>query len=275
MEEMEQPRDDGPRAATGRAERLKESARGARARGREIGGRCAQLDVSWARCRTARLVRESIQRFLLDPILTYYTRRRLSGRERCDAIEPPVLFVANHSSHIDTPIILRALPWKWRHRTAVAAAADYFYRDRRVAQLVSLVFNTVPVRRQGGGMEDLAHVDHLLDERWNLLLYPEGTRSREGAVGRLHSGAAVLAGAHGLAIVPIYVTGTREAMPPGQAWPRRRPWRRRHPVRVVFGEPIRPAEGEGGDGVMDRVQAFFDAQEEVSPASGSRPGAAR
>jgi 1-acyl-sn-glycerol-3-phosphate acyltransferase len=275
MEEMEQPADDRPGPGTGRAERLRESARGAAERGREI-GRCAQLDVSWARCRTARLLRESIQRLLLDPILTYYTRRRLAGRERCDGIEPPVVFVANHSSHIDTPIILRALPWRWRHRTAVAAAADYFYRDRRVARLVSLVFNTVPVRRQGGGMEDLAHVDHLLDERWNLLLYPEGTRSREGAVGRLHSGAAVLAGAHGLAIVPIYVTGTREAMPPGQAWPRRRPWRRRHAVRVVFGEPIRPAAGEGGgDRVMDRVQAFFDAQEDLSTASARRPGAAR
>jgi 1-acyl-sn-glycerol-3-phosphate acyltransferase len=249
-----------PARATGsRTERIVESARGARARGREL-GRCAQLDVSWARCRTARLVRESIQRFLLDPILTYYVRRRLSGRERCEAVRPPVVFVANHSSHIDTPIILRALPWKWRHRTVVAAAADYFYRDRRVAQLVSLIFNTVPVQRHGGGMEELAHVDDLLDRRWNLLVYPEGTRAGESAASRLHSGAGVLAAKHRLAIVPIHVAGTREAMPPGQAWPRRRLWQRRHGVRVVFGEPIRPGAGESGRAMMDRVQAFFAAQ---------------
>jgi 1-acyl-sn-glycerol-3-phosphate acyltransferase len=244
------------------AERVKESARGARARGREI-GRCAQLDVSWARCRPARLLRESIQRFLLEPALSYYTRRRLSGRERCDGLEPPVVFVANHSSHIDTPIILRALPWRWRHRTVVAAAADYFYRDRRVARLVSLIFNTVPVRRQGGGMDDLAHVDDLLDRRWNLLVFPEGTRSREGEVGRLHSGAAFIAGEHRLAIMPIYVSGTREAMPPGQVWPRRRVWRRRHRIRVVFGHPIRAREGENGQAVMRRVEAFFSEQERV------------
>jgi 1-acyl-sn-glycerol-3-phosphate acyltransferase len=225
---------------------------------RESARGCAQLDVPWARCRTARVLRESIQRLVLGPILAYYTRRRRAGAEGFARLEPPVVFVANHSSHIDTPIILRALPWKWRHRTAVAAAADYFYRDRRLARLVSLVFNTVPVRRGGGG-GDLGHVDALLDERWNLLLYPEGTRSREGSVGRLRSGAVVLAARHDLTIMPIRVTGTRDAMPPGQAWPRRRPWRRRHPVQIVFGEPIRPAAVDDRHDVTERIQAFFAA----------------
>lgn len=238
------------RAMSRGAERLREGARG-----------CAQLDIPWARCRTARVLRESIQRFVLGPILAYYTRRRRSGAERFARLQPPLVFVANHSSHIDTPIILRALPWKWRHRTAVAAAADYFYRDRRLARLVSLVFNTVPVRREGGGISDLEHVERLLDERWNLLVYPEGTRSREGAVGPLRTGAVVLAAKHGLAVMPIHVTGTRSAMPPGQAWPRRRPWRARHPVRVTFGEPIRPTTLDERHAVTDRIQAFFAAQD--------------
>jgi 1-acyl-sn-glycerol-3-phosphate acyltransferase len=266
MGEAHEPVEERRKAAASRAERLTESARGARERARELGRSAQQLDVSWARCRTARGLRESIQRFVLDPILAYYTRRTTAGRDRCDTVDPPVVFVANHASHMDTPVILRALPWKWRHRTAVAAAADYFYRDRRVARLVSLVFNTVPVQRQGGGLEDLAHVDDLLDDRWNLLFYPEGTRSREGPVGRLHSGAAVLAAKHGLAIVPIHVSGTRAAMPPGQVWPRRRLWRRRHRIRVVFGEPIRPLAGESGRAVMGRVQAFFTTQERVGSA---------
>ena len=54
------------------------------------------------------------------------------GREHLDSVEPPVVFVANHSSHMDTPAILRALPHRWRRRTAVAAAADYFYAKRRL-----------------------------------------------------------------------------------------------------------------------------------------------
>jgi hypothetical protein len=55
-----------------------------------------------------------------------YTRRRLIGRERLDQLTGPVVFVANHNSHMDTPVILRALPGRWRRRTAVAAATDYF-----------------------------------------------------------------------------------------------------------------------------------------------------
>ena len=48
-------------------------------------------------------------------------------------VRRPSIFVANHSSHLDTPTILRAMPRKWRQRTAVAAAADYFYKSRRNA----------------------------------------------------------------------------------------------------------------------------------------------
>jgi 1-acyl-sn-glycerol-3-phosphate acyltransferase len=169
---------------------------------------------------------------------------------------------------MDTPTILRALPRPWRQRTAVAAAADYFYRKRWVAAAVSLLFSTVPISRRGGGMDEGAadHLHRLLRKRWNLLLYPEGTRSRDGARGKLHSGAAVLATQHDVPILPIWVSGTREAMPPGRSWPRR--WSagmflRRHPICVRFGPPIQPLPGEHRNETMARVQAWFDAQEGI------------
>ena len=104
------------------------------------------------------------------------------------------------------------------------------------------------------------HLDRLLDQGWNLLLYPEGTRSRSGGPGRVRRGAAVLASAHNLSIIPIRVTGTAEAMPPGRLWPRRLRgtlMSRRHRITVAFGEPIPP---NGGDtaALIERVQSFFD-----------------
>src|SRR3954453_23889160 len=206
-------------------ERVRQTARTARERAGEI--RCATLDMPWARCAPARLARETILSGLLAPVMAWYVRRRVEGREIFAALRPPVIFVANHSSHIDTPTILRALPRAWRQRTSVAAAADYFYRKRWVAAAVSLLFSTVPIQRKGGGMDSGSadHLHRLLGQRWNLLLYPEGTRSRNGARGKLHSGAAVLAAAHDVAIVPIHVVGTRAAMPPGRTWPKR--WRAR------------------------------------------------
>ena len=165
---------------------------------------------------------------------------------------------------MDTPTILRALPRRWRRRTAVAAATDYFYRSRGVAQAVSLLFNTVPMQRNGGGLEpgSTSHLDRLIADRWSLLVFPEGTRSRDGRVGRLRSGAAVLAAEHDLAIVPIYVSGTRTVMPPGRRWMRRRTGRgrrRRHPIEVRFGVPIRPQPHERRTDVMERVRVFFEA----------------
>lgn len=218
---------------------------------------CAQLDMPWARSPPARLAREIILRGVFAGLLAYYTRRRTRGEQRLDEAAAPVLFVANHASHLDTPLILCALPARWRRRTTVAAAADYFYADRRVATLVSLAFNTVPMRRKGGGTGDLEHIDALLADRWSLLLYPQGTRWHEGGMERLRSGAAVLAAQHQLTIVPVRVGGTHGAMPPGQSWPRRRVWQGRHPVEVTFGEAIRPRSVGERDEVMERLQAFF------------------
>jgi 1-acyl-sn-glycerol-3-phosphate acyltransferase len=253
-------------------QRMRQTARTARARGREI----AKLDMAWARCAPARLARETIMRAFFGPVISWYARRRVEGREVLTGRRPPVIFVANHASHMDTPTILRALPSGWRQRTAVAAAADYFYCKKWVAAGVSILFATVPISRLGGGMEKGAadHLHRLLRRGWNLLLYPEGTRSRDGSRGRLHSGAAVLAATHNVPIVPIYIAGTRAAMPPGRVWPRR--WRRgvisrRHSIVIRFGPPVRPLPGEHRNETMARVQAWFDAQDGLTRTAAARP----
>lgn len=241
-----------------------------------IGRTVARLDVPWARGRSAGLVREAIHEFAIKPVITFYTRPRLHGVERLSGAQPPVIFAANHSSHLDAPTILRALPRRWRRRTAVAAAADYFYKTRAVGNAFALVFNTVPLARSGGGLgkNSTSHVDKLIEDRWSLLMFPEGTRSRDGRIGKLRTGAAVIAAHHDIPIVPIYVRGTYDAMPPGQTWPRRIPGRfvsRRHRVDVYFGDPVRPAEMRSRDEIMERVRAFFieHAGEEGAPPARS------
>lgn len=236
-----------------------DAARAAPARGRELRAAAAQLDLPWARSWLAGVIRENFMRFVLNPIMDYYAARRATGREKLEGVRGPVILVANHASHLDTPVILSALPRRLRKKTVVAAAADYFYRNRVIASAVSLIFNTVPVERRGGGMsKNGGHLDKLLDQGWSLLLYPEGTRSRGGVPGPLRRGAAVLAASHDLKVVPIRVTGTAQAMPPGRFWPKRvrdRPVPRRHRIEVSFGEPI-PCQGDPAD-LMESVRGFF------------------
>jgi 1-acyl-sn-glycerol-3-phosphate acyltransferase len=191
-----------------------------------------------------------------------YTRCRVTGREHLAELTGPAIFVANHNSHMDTPLILRALPGRLRRRTAVVAATDYFYTKRRNAVSASLVFGTVPLDRSAGagvGPEQTAHLDRLIASGGGLLVFPEGTRSRDGRVGRLRSGAAVLAAEHDLPIVPIYLSGTRHAMPRGHHWMVFKAGRPgpRHRLELRFGKPIVPGPGEPPAAIMERVRLFL------------------
>jgi 1-acyl-sn-glycerol-3-phosphate acyltransferase len=222
----------------------------------------ADLDVPWTRSAPASRVRELLICGVLGPLMDLYTRRRVTGRSYLQELSGPVVFVANHNSHMDTPVILRALPGRLRRRTAVVAATDYFYTKRRNAVSASLVFGTVPLDRSSGagvGPGQTAHLDRLIASGGSLLAFPEGTRSRDGRVGRLRSGAAVLAAEHDLPVVPIYLSGTRHAMPRGHHWmvfEAGRPGRR-HPIEIRFGEPIVPRLDEAPEEVMERVRLFL------------------
>jgi len=222
----------------------------------------AELDVAWTRGPLARRVRELLICGVLGPLMDVYTHRRIARRERLGELTGPAIFVANHNSHMDTPVILRALPGRWRRRTAVAAATDYFYANRRNAVAASLVFGTVPLDRNSGagvGSAQTAHLDRHISAGGSLLVFPEGTRSRDGRVGRLRSGAALLAAQHHLPIVPVYLSGTRDAMPRGRCWMVFKAGRPgpRHPLEVRFGDPIVARPGERPSQVMERVRLFL------------------
>jgi len=228
-----------------------------------MAGKGEQFDTSWARTPAAGVAREIIVNYTLGPLIDHYTKPITLGGKLFETLKPPVIFVANHSSHLDTPSILRALPRPWRQHTATIAAADYFYQNRVIAGLVTLSFATVPIERKGGVSKTTSdRIDRLVKDRWNLLLYPEGTRSRDGQLARLKPGAAFMAIANDLSVVPIYVSGTYEAMPVGRGWPRK------HPVAVRFGDPIRPQSDEQHRAFSHRIEAaMLEMRDEWRPSA--------
>jgi 1-acyl-sn-glycerol-3-phosphate acyltransferase len=217
-------------------------------------------DVAWARSAPAVATRELLLSAVFRPLIALYARRGVRGHEHLERLQGPVLFVANHASHMDTPLLLRALPWRWRRRTAVAAAADYFYGSKALAHAVSLAFSTVPVERNEAGANGASVLETLLDRGWSLVIYAEGTRSRDGTVGRLRAGAAVLAAERGLPIVPVHVSGTHATMPVGRGWMRRARGLRRREVTVAFGPAIRPDPSQHRTEVMEQVRGFLASQ---------------
>jgi 1-acyl-sn-glycerol-3-phosphate acyltransferase len=148
-----------------------------------------------------------------------------------EALRGPAIIIANHSSHFDTPVVLQALPERLRSRSAVAAAADRFYRGTKRTWWYSLFWNTFPIHR-GGGKAALDYPMSLLKRGWSIVIYPEGGRSKSGQVQKFRHGVTIMAMQAGVPVVPVFIEGLRSIMPKGQRTPQP------GPVSVRAGAPV-------------------------------------
>ena len=168
----------------------------------------------------------------LRPVIKHYVHPEVVGLENLADLNPPLILAANHSSHMDTPLILNSLPKELRHRTLVAAASDYFFSSRMLGLFVSLAVGAIPMDRRVASKQTMDKVDQLLEQNWCLVIYPEGSRTVDGQLYRGKTGIARLALSARAPIVPVGIVGTYNAMPAGRSWPT--PGH----VQVRFGKPL-------------------------------------
>lgn len=170
----------------------------------------------------------------------------------------PCVIVANHSSHADTAALIAVLPA--HRRPAVAAAADYWFGGRLRPWICRVLCGGFPVRRSGGGSADLAAAARLLAAGRDVIVYPEGTRSRDGEIGNFHRGAALLAAAACVPLVPVGITGTRTLLPPAGSAARPRCTA----VTVRIGVPVRTVTDVTAE-ARTRVAALVMTPDEPAP----------
>jgi len=177
---------------------------------------------------------EALRQTILFPALRLVAPLRVEGLEHLCG-DGPFLFAANHSSHLDAPLVLASLPGRLRLRLRVAAAADYFFNTRCKGALVRLTLNAFAFERKGPGREaSLEYAQHLLAGGQSVLIFPEGTRSQDGHMQPFKRGVGTLALAGSVPVIPIQIEGAHVAWPKGVRWPRRR----RVQVVVRFGAPL-------------------------------------
>ncbi len=219
-------------------------------------------DHEWSRRYPARLVRAAMLDTLTRPLARAVAPATVRGDEYLRHLEAPVIFAANHASHLDTPILLTTLPTRFRHRTVVGAAADYFFDRRWKATLWSLALAAIPIERARVNRRSTDVAADLLADRWNLVIFPEGGRSPDGWAREFHAAsAAYLALRAGAPVVPVYLHGTRrvlpkrdDAHPGGSGTENRGSLLRRAEITVMFGPPLTPDEGENARRFGERIE---------------------
>ncbi|MFB2556231.1 lysophospholipid acyltransferase family protein [Herbiconiux liangxiaofengii] len=190
------------------------------------------------------------QRMLLKPVVWSITRVSVRGHDAVKGVQGAFIAVANHSSHLDAPLIMCALPRRMGRYLAAGAAADYFFDIwwRRI--LTALFFNAFPIDRTGTAQKQGVS-KKLLNRGVPLLVFPEGTRSKTGEMAEFKAGAAALSLSCDVPLVPVAIVGASAAMPRGRNWP----IPGRPPVAVVFGEPMIGLPGETPDQFSKRIAA--------------------
>jgi long-chain acyl-CoA synthetase len=199
----------------------------------------------------ARVARRLFQRALLGPLLALLCPTQVSGLENLENLPAPLMFSANHTSHLDTPIVLKALRSKYAGQMSVAAAADYWFANPLLGGLTALLLNSFAMARRGNVRPSMEHTVDLIDRGWSVLIFPEGTRSPSGEVQPFKSGVGLLAVDMGVPVVPIHLRGAYDVLPKGARAPRR------GPVEVTIGAPLRFPPG------MSPAQASQQLEQEI------------
>ena len=231
-------------------------------------------DHDWSRRYPVRLARAMVLDNLTRPAARVVAPTTVRGMEHLALAEAPVIFAANHASHLDTPLLLTTLPLEFRHRTVVAAASDYFFDKTWKAVVWSFALSAIPIERSKVNRRSADVAAELLEDGWSLVIFPEGGRSPDGWTQPFRGGAAYLARRTGRPVVPVYLHGTRHVLAKRPDTGRRGPGGlplggsgseaqgrrgiRRSPVTVLFGAPMVPDEGEDARRFSARVERAVD-----------------
>ena len=206
--------------------------------------------TDWARSELGVAARQVILAVGMNTILKAELTLRVYGDDLLADVRGPVIFYSNHSSHLDATLIMSTLPDRWQRRTAVGAARDYFFDVWWRQIFTALVYAAFPIDRGRGGQGAIDKARELVRDGWSIVVFPEGTRSKDGHMQRFRHGAARLAIELGVTLVPIAIVGAAQAMPKGRWWPRKG----RPPVTIRYGREIVPEEGESHQALSLRMQ---------------------
>ena len=162
----------------------------------------------------------------LGTFLRMMFRPRYLGKDKIP-VDGPLIIAANHLSHIDPAFIMTAT----KRPVSYMSKKEHF--DGAIRRLVFKQVGVIPVDRDAGGTDALKDAVKILKEGGAIGIFPEGTRSRDGDMGKGKTGVARLAAMTDAAVVPVAIRQTDDVWPVSKRAPR--PWRKFY---YKFGDPM-------------------------------------
>ena len=164
----------------------------------------------------------------------------------------PVLLAANHQSFLDPPVIGFAITV--RHLDYVARAG--LFASPVFGGLIRAL-NAIPISEEGPDTAAIREILRRLEAGRAVLIFPEGSRTPDGAIRDFKRGVAVLVGRSSCPVMPVAIEGVFDTWPRSSRWPRLLGCR----VAVCYGKPI-PHDDllrDGPDAALDRLRREIDA----------------
>ncbi len=205
--------------------------------------------TDWARTESSRRTRAVLLETMVKPVMAGLAQPTIRGIDRLDGMYGPLVFAANHHSHLDTPLLLTSLPAPWRYRVVVGAAADYFFGTRITATLSALVIGAIPIDRTRASRASTDLARDLIDEGWSFIVFPEGGRSPDGWGQPFQGGAAFIAHRTNTPVIPVHIEGTGRILRKGKSTPTP------STTTITFGEPMHCRDGEDARAFNTRIEA--------------------
>lgn len=160
-------------------------------------------------------------------------RLRIEGRENLPR-DAPFIVIANHTSHLDAPALSVSLPAHFADRIFPLAAGDTFFTGSGSSTFAAIALNALPIWRRKTRPEHLATLRERLGEQACIyILFPEGTRSRDGTMAAFKPGLGCLVAGTPVPVVPCHLDGAFAAFPPHAKLPRARR------IAIRIGAPLR------------------------------------
>ncbi len=172
-----------------------------------------------------------IARLMTRALLRCFVRIHSEGLENIPK-EMPFVLVANHSSHLDALLLADALPARYTGKFFSLAAADYFFDKPGKTLFATRWVNALPLRRGSASAKALKTLRQRLELGDCIyIVFPEGTRSRDGTPASFKPGVGMLVAELSVPVVPCYLDGCHRVWPPDRKLPRR------GSVTIRIGEP--------------------------------------